>query len=43
MPAKKEPRLELPEQLWSLLTLGVGGYIVGRSCEKTIDKWKEGK
>lgn len=35
--------LELPEQLWNLLTLGVGGYIVGRSGEKAIDKWKEGK
>lgn len=31
--------LELPDQLWNLLTLGVGGYIVGRSGEKMIDKW----
>ena len=35
--------LELPDQLWNLLTLGVGGYIVGRSGEKAIDKWKGGK
>ena len=28
-------QLELPEQLWNLMTLGVGGYIAGRSVEKT--------
>lgn len=32
--------LVLPDQLWNLLTLGVGGYIVGRSGEKMVDKWK---
>jgi len=42
-PAILENTLELPEQLWNLLTLGVGGYIVGRSGEKAIDKWKGGK
>tara|TARA_R100001163_G_C4903728_1_gene91168 strand:- start:10 stop:420 length:411 start_codon:yes stop_codon:yes gene_type:complete len=26
--------LELPDQLWTLLTVGVGGYAVGRSGEK---------
>ena len=31
--------LELPDQLWNLLTLGVGGYVVGRSGEKMVDKW----
>ena len=30
------PLLELPDGLWSLLTLGVGGYVVGRSVEKTF-------
>jgi len=29
--------LELPAELWNLLTIGVGGYIVGRSGEKMID------
>tara|TARA_R110002167_G_scaffold365727_1_gene591186 strand:- start:17748 stop:18155 length:408 start_codon:yes stop_codon:yes gene_type:complete len=42
-PSIMENVLELPEQLWNLLTLGVGGYIVGRSGEKAIDKWKGGK
>jgi hypothetical protein len=27
-------QLELPEQMWNLMTLGVGGYIAGRSGEK---------
>jgi|TARA_R110000744_G_scaffold85150_7_gene166493 hypothetical protein len=31
--------LALPDQLWNLLTLGVGGYVVGRSGEKMIDSW----
>jgi len=42
-PAILDNTLELPDQLWNLLTLGVGGYIVGRSGEKAIDKWKGGK
>ena len=31
--------LELPVELWNLLTVGVGGYVVGRSGEKMIDSW----
>jgi len=27
-------QLELPDQMWNLMTLGVGGYIAGRSGEK---------
>ena len=33
--------IDLPEELWNLLQLGVGGYIVGRSGEKMIEKYKE--
>ena len=29
------PTLEMPPDLWDLLKIGVGGYIVGRSAEKT--------
>ena len=32
--------LEIPEQLWGLLSLGVGGYIGGRTVEKVIKVWK---
>jgi len=32
--------LDLPDKLWNLLTIGVGGYIVGRSGEKIAKEWK---
>ena len=32
--------LELPGGLWALLTTGVGGYVLGRSGEKIMDKFK---
>lgn len=32
--------LDFPDQLWNLLKLGVGGYILGRSAEKSIKFWK---
>ena len=34
--------LDLPGPMWDLLTVGVGGYIVGRSAEKGIRTWKQG-
>ena len=33
--------LTIPSQLWTLLTIGVGGFIAGRSGEKVVSKWKE--
>lgn len=30
--------LELPDKLWALMTLGVGGYIGGRTVEKAAEK-----
>lgn len=30
--------LELPEQLWTLMTVGMGGYVIGRTAEKTVPK-----
>jgi hypothetical protein len=32
--------LDLPEKLYNLMTIGVGGYIVGRSAEKGLKIWK---
>lgn len=32
--------LDLPDWMGNLLTLGVGGYVVGRSGEKIVTKWK---
>lgn len=33
--------LDLPHDLFTLLTVGVGGYVVGRSAEKGIREWKK--
>ena len=33
--------LDLPESLWNLMQIGVGGYVVGRSAEKAVKAWKE--
>jgi Holin of 3TMs, for gene-transfer release len=35
--------LQLPEKLYDLMTVGVGGYIVARSAEKGIAIWKNGR
>lgn len=35
------PLLELPPDLWALLKIGLGGYVVGRSAEKVAKVWKE--
>ena len=32
--------LELPNELFNLMTVGVGGYVIGRSAEKGIRAWK---
>ena len=33
--------LQIPEKMWSLLELGVSGYVVGRTVEKGIQTWKK--
>lgn len=37
------PMLEMPEQLWNLLQIGIGGYVVGRTAEKVVGTWASGK
>jgi hypothetical protein len=34
--------LDLPERLWDLMTVGVGGYVVGRTAERGIELWRGG-
>ena len=34
------PLLELPESLWELLKIGLGGYVVGRSVEKATEAYR---
>lgn len=31
------PKAGLPDKFWSLLELGMGGYVIGRSVEKVVD------
>ena len=33
-------QLDIPPDMWSLLKLGIGGYILGRSSEKISDNFK---
>jgi hypothetical protein len=33
--------MPIPPEMWSLLQLGISGYIVSRGVEKGIDKWKK--
>ena len=37
----KAPMMEIPENMWGLLKIGLGGYVVGRSLEKGVKVWKE--
>jgi len=36
------PEADIPPDMWALLKLGVGGYVLGRSTEKGIRMWKGG-
>ena len=33
--------IPLPEELWQLLMIGVGGYVCGRSAEKVAKNFKK--
>ena len=33
--------LSIPEPMWNLLTIGIGGYIAGRSGEKIAQNWTQ--
>lgn len=39
----KSMALEIPPDMWALLKIGVGGYVAGRSAEKVVALWKNGK
>jgi len=36
------PILKLPDNLWDLLKIGLGGYVIGRSGEKMMKSYKNG-
>lgn len=35
--------LPLPQSLWDLMTLGVGGYIAGQTAERGLATWQSGQ
>ena len=35
--------IDLPDRFWTLLEIGIGGYLVGRSIEKVAPKLAEAK
>jgi predicted MFS family arabinose efflux permease len=35
------PLLEIPNQMWALLNIGIGGYVVSRGAEKVTKIYKE--
>jgi len=35
------PKLEIPPDMWDLLKIGLGGYTVGRTVEKSVKHYKE--
>ena len=42
-PLFRQPFLVIPDQMWNLLQLGIGGYIIGRSVEKGLKTYTNGK
>jgi len=34
------PKLDIPPDMWDLLKLGLGGYVIGRSTEKAVKAYK---
>ena len=37
------PLLEVPNQMWALLNIGIGGYVISRGAEKITKTYKETK
>jgi hypothetical protein len=43
VPLLGTPKADIPPDMWELLKLGIGGYVVGRSVEKGVKVWKADK
>lgn len=43
VPLLGTPMADIPPDMWELLKLGIGGYVVGRSVEKGVKVWKTDK
>ena len=42
VPIFGSPAADIPPDMWELLKLGVGGYVIGRSVEKGVKVWRDG-
>jgi hypothetical protein len=40
VPIFRTPAADIPPDMWDLLKLGLGGYVVGRTVEKGLKTWK---
>ena len=40
VPIMGTPMAQIPPDMWDLLKLGLGGYVLGRSAEKGVRAWK---
>ncbi len=40
VPLFGSPKADIPPDMWDLLKLGIGGYVLGRSAEKGVKAWK---
>lgn len=40
VPLFSTPKADIPPDMWDLLKLGIGGYVMGRSAEKGVKAWK---
>ena len=35
------PTLTIPHDMWNLIEIGLGGYVLSRGAEKTVKEWKQ--
>ena len=40
VPLMGTPMAQIPPDMWDLLKLGLGGYVLGRSAEKGVKAWR---
>lgn len=40
---EKAPMLAIPPDMWALLKLGLGGYVVGRTVEKAVKSYSQSR
>ena len=38
---EEAPKMDIPPEMWSLLKIGLGGYVVGRTVEKAVKEYKK--